>query len=75
MNPAEWFSEEGADVTVVPANVSVSFNVNVLSAKLRNRNYIDKSGNHATWLEITVFEMEEYQEKPQPSTKFNKFKK
>ena len=58
----------------VPFDVA-KMKVNVLSAKLRNRTYIDKSGNHATWLEITVFEMEEYQEKSQPSTKFNKFKK
>ena len=58
----------------VPFDVE-KMKVNVLSAKLRNRNYIDKSGNNATWLEITVFEMEEYQEKTQPSTKFNKFKK
>ena len=58
----------------VPFDVE-KMKVNVLSAKLRNRNYTDKNGNHATWLEITVFEMEEYQQKPQPSTKFNKFKK
>ena len=58
----------------VPFDVE-KMKVNVWSAKLRNRNYIDKSGNHATWLEITVFEMEEHQEKTQPSSKFNKFKK
>ena len=58
----------------VPFDVE-KMKVNVLSAKLRNRNYTDKAGNLATWLEITVFEMEEYQEKTQPSTKFNKFKK
>lgn len=58
----------------VPFDVE-KMKVNILSAKLRNRNYTDKAGNLATWLEITVFEMEEYQEKPQPSTKFNKFKK
>lgn len=58
----------------VPFDVE-KMKVNVLSAKLRNRNYTDKAGNLATWLEITVFEMEEYQVKTQPSTKFNKFKK
>ena len=43
----------------VPFDVE-KMKVNVLSAKLRNRNYIDKSGNHASWLEITVFENTDY---------------
>lgn len=50
--------------------------VNVLSAKLRNRSYKDKNGNFATWTEVTVFEMEEVLDEPKTNTnKFNKFKK